>query len=244
MRFGNASQEVWPGSFAQVWAQVVVSPSPSLVKWPSCIWRPGGSSEGKHAASLHTASCPVPLATGSALLPEHALAEGADSDTHTFTRFPPFHRKCRVAHVHACVKHTRNASATARANFRLDFCICEVRESLFFFFKSTPLIATQEELGVSSAFGSSQGVWACGGKYLDLLIEGSPRKRSWRRDGSLSNKMNPPQSTGLRKKFCGQNSAPKAVPGRPLCSSPAHGLGSPPQSLKSGCSHSPTDPQK
>lgn len=115
----------------------------------------------------------------------------------------------------------------------------------FFFFKSTALIATQEELGVSSAFGSSQGVWVCGGKYLDLLIEGSPRKRSWRRDdSSLSNKMNPPQSTGPRKKFCGQNSAPKAVPGRPLCSSPAHGLGSPPQSLKSGCSHSPTDPQK
>lgn len=243
MRFGNASQEVWPGSFAQVWAQVVVSPSPSPVKWPSCIWRPGGSSEGKHAASLSTASCPVPLATGSALLPEHALAEGGGlrhPHVHTISSFSQeVQSRSRV-----CVKHTRNASATARANFRLDFCIREVRESLFFFFKSTPLIATQEELGVSSAFGSSQGVWACGGKYLDLLIEGSPRKRSWRRDGSLSNKMNPPQSTGPRKKFCGQNSAPKAVPGRPLCSSPAHGLGSPPQSLKSGCSHSPTDPQK
>lgn len=242
MRFGNASQEVWPGSFAQVWAQVVVSPSPSLVKWPSCIWRPGGSLEGKHTTSLSTASCPVPLATGSALLPEHALAEGGGlghPHVHTISSFSQkVQSRSRMLNTHEMpVPPHEQISAWT-------FVYVKCGSRFFFFFKSTPLIATQEELGVSSAFGSSQGVWVCGGKYLDLLIEGSPRKRSWRRDGSLSNKMNPPQSTGPRKKFCGQNSAPKAVPGRPLCSSPAHGLGSPPQSLKSGCSHSPTDPQK
>lgn len=175
--------------------------------------------------------------------PSMRSLRGADSDTHTFTRFPPFHRKCRVAR--ACVLNTHEMPVPPHEQISAwTFVYVKCGSCFFFFFKSTPLIATQEELGVSSAFGSSQGVWACGGKYLDLLIEGSPRKRSWRRDGSLSNKMNPPQSTGPRKKFCGQNSAPKAVPRRPLCSSPAHGLGSPPQSLKSGCSHSPTDPQK
>lgn len=108
MQFGSASQEVWPGSFAQVWAQVVVSPSPSLVKWPSCIWRPGGSSEGKHAVSLNTASCPVPLATGSALLPEHVLAKGGrlgHPHVHTISSFSQEVQSCSLT---KCQCHRTN----------------------------------------------------------------------------------------------------------------------------------------
>lgn len=131
-----------------------------------------------------------------------------------------------------CVKHTQNTVPLHEQISAWNFVYVKLRGH---FLKVNPF-------NCNAAFGSSRGVCMGMSGFAHRGIAKEERlEERWLID---KKKMKPTQSPGLRKMLCGQNSGPEAFPGRPLCSSPAHRLGSLPQSLKSGCFPFPTDPQK